>query len=164
GAMQVSHAFLGLRLECAQCHRHPHDVWRQEDLLDFANFFMRVRTVGFQGDNEKKFPDMAAIKKKYDDEAKTLEADIKKRKDGEGKKLDEEMKQAKNDADKKAAAAKMETFRKEMAELDKKAKLLPEIGRRLLQAESRILPPGPTAKVTSTLGTKESNTLRLLGE
>jgi hypothetical protein len=164
GAMQVAHAFLGLRLECAQCHRHPHDVWRQEDLLDFANFFMRVRTVGFQGDNEKKFPDMAAIKKKYDDEAKKLEAEIKKRKDGEGKKLDEEMKQAKSPADKKAAAAKTEAFRKEMAELDKKAKLLPEIGRRLLQAESRVLPPGPAAKVTSTLGTKESKAFRLLGE
>ena len=38
GAMQVAHAFLGLRLECAQCHRHPHDVWQQEDLLGLANF------------------------------------------------------------------------------------------------------------------------------
>src|SRR5688500_2805224 len=49
GAMQVAHAFLGLRLECAQCHRHPHDVWQQEDLLGLANFFMRVRRVGFEG-------------------------------------------------------------------------------------------------------------------
>src|SRR4029079_15188023 len=57
GTLQVAHAFLGLRLECAQCHRHPHDNWQQEDLLDFANLFMRVRTVGFQGENEKKFAD-----------------------------------------------------------------------------------------------------------
>src|SRR5205823_6532073 len=42
GAMQVAHAFLGLRLECAQCHRHPYDIWQQDDLLSFANFFMRV--------------------------------------------------------------------------------------------------------------------------
>ncbi|MBC7816825.1 MAG: DUF1549 domain-containing protein, partial [Planctomycetaceae bacterium] len=33
GTLQVAHAFLGLRLECAQCHRHPHDNWQQEDLL-----------------------------------------------------------------------------------------------------------------------------------
>ncbi|MCE9530180.1 MAG: DUF1549 domain-containing protein [Planctomycetes bacterium] len=36
GALQVAHAFLGLRLECAQCHRHPNDVWQQDDLLSFA--------------------------------------------------------------------------------------------------------------------------------
>ncbi|GBD36629.1 hypothetical protein HRbin36_01754 [bacterium HR36] len=41
-AIRVGHAFLGLRLQCAQCHRHPHDVWTQEDLLSFANFFMRM--------------------------------------------------------------------------------------------------------------------------
>ncbi len=41
-AIRVGHAFLGLRLQCAQCHRHPNDVWPQEDLLNFANFFMRV--------------------------------------------------------------------------------------------------------------------------
>ncbi|MGE3809086.1 MAG: DUF1549 domain-containing protein, partial [Gemmataceae bacterium] len=42
GTIQFSHAFLGLRLQCAQCHRHPHDVWQQDDLLSFANFFMRM--------------------------------------------------------------------------------------------------------------------------
>ena len=41
-AIRVGHSFLGLRLQCARCHRHPHDVWTQEDLLSFANFFMRV--------------------------------------------------------------------------------------------------------------------------
>ena len=108
--MQVAHAFLGLRLECAQCHRHPHDVWRQEDLLEFANFFMRVRTVGFQGDNEKKFPDMAAIKKKYDDEAKQLAADIKKRKETEGR--IEEVKNAFAERASRARAAHDEVLQK----------------------------------------------------
>ena len=55
GRCRSPHSFLGLRLECAQCHRHPHDVWQQDDLLSFANFFMHVRQPGFQGDNEKKF-------------------------------------------------------------------------------------------------------------
>jgi hypothetical protein len=125
---------------------------------------MRVRGVGFQGDNEKKFSDMAAIKKRLEDDAKKLEADIKKRKDTEGKKLDDEMKAAKTDAEKKAMQMKMEKFRQEMQSLDRKAKLLPQIGQRLLQAEIRVLPPGPTAKVTSTLGAKDSKTFRLLGE
>jgi hypothetical protein len=195
GALQVAHAFLGLRLECAQCHRHPHDVWQQDDLLDFANFFMRVRKVGFEGNNEKRFPDMAALKKRFDDEAKKLETEVKKRKETEGKKRDEEARKAKTEADKlKAALGKLEKgpraseqateiepkrkeldrlqqtiaaaerFRQETAELEKRAKLLPEIGRRLLQAEIRLLPPGNFARATSPLGTRVSKAMRLLGE
>ena len=192
GAMQVAHAFLGLRLECAQCHRHPHDNWQQEDLLDFANFFMRVRTVGFQGDNEKKFTDAAEYFKKYNDEAKALEAEVKQRKEGEGKTHEEAAKQAKSTLDKlKPQLAKLEkmngddvevarlrqeieqaqqvqaradAYRQETAAIEKRAKMFPEIARRIMQAECRLLPTNVPAKVTSTLGTCESNTFRLLGQ
>src|SRR5207253_1528849 len=77
-ALQVAHAFLGLRLECAQCHRHPHDVWQQDDLLAFANFFMTVRRIGFQGDNEKKYPEVAVLFKRLNEEAKALADQAKK--------------------------------------------------------------------------------------
>lgn len=191
GAMQVAHAFLGLRLECAQCHRHPHDIWQQDDLLSFANYFMRVRRVGFEGNNEKLYPDAAALYKKYNDEAKKLEAETKKRKDTEGKKFDDDAKKAKTEADKltreiaqlekdkktdeavkkkkelathQETMAKGEKFRQEMAALDKRAKLMPEIARRIMQAEVRLKPPGTFAKVTSPIGSAESKTLRLLGE
>lgn len=195
GTMQVAHAFLGLRLECAQCHRHPHDNWQQEDLLDFANFFMRVRTVGFQGENEKKFADAGAFFKQLNDEAKTLEADVKKRKETDGKQHDEDGKKAKmvvdrltpeiaklekqpESADRDAALAtkrqelaaaketmeRAEKFRLETAALERRSKNQVEVARRLLQAECRLLPPGPFAKVSSTLGTRESKTFRLLGD
>jgi hypothetical protein len=192
GAMQVAHAFLGLRLECAQCHRHPHDNWQQDDLLDFANLFMRVRTVGFQGDNEKKFTDAAEFFKKFNDEGKSLESEVKKRKEGPGKKNEDDARKAKADADKLSAEiakaekekaepaalakkkqelqaaknvlAQAEKFRRETAEMDKRAKLMPEVARRLLQAECRLLPHGANAKVTSTLGVRESKAFRLLGE
>src|SRR5262249_46739277 len=36
-------AFLGVRLECAQCHKHPFDRWTQEDYRAFANVFAQVR-------------------------------------------------------------------------------------------------------------------------
>lgn len=36
-------AFLGVRLECAQCHRHPFDRWTQTDYRAFANAFGGVR-------------------------------------------------------------------------------------------------------------------------
>ena len=43
GTVQVAHAFLGLRMECAQCHRHPHDVWSQDDLLELRKFLQSAQ-------------------------------------------------------------------------------------------------------------------------
>ena len=35
-------AFLGVRVECAQCHKHPFDRWTQRDYRAFANIFSSV--------------------------------------------------------------------------------------------------------------------------
>jgi hypothetical protein len=35
-------AFMGVRLECAQCHKHPFDRWTQTDYRAFANVFASV--------------------------------------------------------------------------------------------------------------------------
>lgn len=63
-AIRVGHAFLGLRLQCAQCHRHPHDVWTQDDLLSFANFFMRVPHFNGMGNPRAKVSDAAVAVRK----------------------------------------------------------------------------------------------------
>jgi len=39
---KVAAAFLGIRLECAQCHKHPTDRWTQVDYRAFANLFGQV--------------------------------------------------------------------------------------------------------------------------
>src|SRR5438552_2334497 len=154
GAIQVAHAFLGLRLECAQCHRHPHDIWQQDDLLSFANFFTRVRPSGFQGENEKRFPDVAVYFKKYNDEAKTLADQVKKLRESKGKELDEALKKAKAGGKKDAiegAQKEFDKFSKEVGEMDRRAKNLPEIARRMMQSEIQHLgddKPTP-ASVTS---------------
>ncbi|MBI3463864.1 MAG: DUF1553 domain-containing protein [Planctomycetes bacterium] len=36
-------AFLGVRIECAQCHKHPFDRWTQVDYRAFANVFGQTR-------------------------------------------------------------------------------------------------------------------------
>jgi hypothetical protein len=34
--------FLGVRLQCAQCHNHPYDRWSQDDYHDWAAIFAPV--------------------------------------------------------------------------------------------------------------------------
>jgi hypothetical protein len=36
-------AFLGIRMECAQCHKHPFDRWTQADYRSYANVFGQVK-------------------------------------------------------------------------------------------------------------------------
>ena len=38
-AAGVSRAFLGVRLDCAQCHDHPFDKWKRDQFWSFAAFF-----------------------------------------------------------------------------------------------------------------------------
>jgi Protein of unknown function (DUF1549)/Protein of unknown function (DUF1553) len=45
-------AFLGTRLECAQCHKHPLDRWTQADYRSYANIFTQVN-VGVAPDSKK---------------------------------------------------------------------------------------------------------------
>ena len=42
----VSQVFLGLRLECAKCHHHPSEKWKQEDFYQFAAFFGQIKRKG----------------------------------------------------------------------------------------------------------------------
>ena len=41
-AADSARAFLGLRLECAQCHNHPFARWKREEFWGFAAFFAGV--------------------------------------------------------------------------------------------------------------------------
>src|SRR5437764_829716 len=45
---RASRAFLGVRLDCAQCHDHPFQPWKQADFQGLAAFFAPVRS-GFTG-------------------------------------------------------------------------------------------------------------------
>lgn len=41
-AARTSRVFLGMRLECAQCHDHPFEPWTQQDFWGFAAFFAQI--------------------------------------------------------------------------------------------------------------------------
>src|SRR5688572_13750461 len=42
-ASSTARIFLGLQIECAQCHDHPFDHWKQNDFWGYAAFFARLR-------------------------------------------------------------------------------------------------------------------------
>lgn len=41
--------FLGMRLQCAQCHHHPYEKWSQNDYYSFSAFFSQVGHKGMDG-------------------------------------------------------------------------------------------------------------------
>ena len=45
-ALAFAHTFLGVRIECAQCHKHPFDQWTKMDFEQFQAFFEPVRFGG----------------------------------------------------------------------------------------------------------------------
>lgn len=52
-ARQFAYSFLGVRLECAECHKHPFDQWSQGDFKDFTAYFGRI-SYGVAPDSRRK--------------------------------------------------------------------------------------------------------------
>ncbi|MDA8696950.1 DUF1549 and DUF1553 domain-containing protein [Rhodopirellula sp.] len=42
-AIGFSYTFLGVRIECAQCHKHPFDQWSKDDFERFSKLFAPIR-------------------------------------------------------------------------------------------------------------------------
>ena len=45
-ASTLSQIFLGIRIECAECHHHPFDRWSQNDYFGMQSFFTQVKFKG----------------------------------------------------------------------------------------------------------------------
>jgi hypothetical protein len=52
-AAVTAKAFLGLQIQCAQCHDHPYDDWTQRDFEGFAAFFTPMRTRRIEDGGER---------------------------------------------------------------------------------------------------------------
>jgi hypothetical protein len=42
----VAQVFMGMRVQCAQCHNHPFDRWTMDDYYSFASFFTQIGRKG----------------------------------------------------------------------------------------------------------------------
>ncbi|MBM83299.1 MAG: S-layer protein [Planctomycetaceae bacterium] len=49
----IAQLFLGVRMQCAQCHHHPFERWSQDDYYSFAAFFSQIgrKPTGIQGED-----------------------------------------------------------------------------------------------------------------
>ncbi|MEO2088484.1 MAG: DUF1549 domain-containing protein [Gemmataceae bacterium] len=64
-AGRVTRAFLGMRLDCAQCHNHPFAAWKQADFEGLSAFFGRT-DIGFGGVHDGKTGEYAVETKAKD--------------------------------------------------------------------------------------------------
>jgi hypothetical protein len=57
-ALAFAHSFLGIRLQCAQCHKHPFAPWTQQDFQQFTEFFSNVK-YGVIPQTDKRYRELA---------------------------------------------------------------------------------------------------------
>jgi len=94
-ALAFAHTFLGVRIECAECHKHPFDQWTQTDFKQFQAFFEPVLYTEKRGDGKTM-------------DARTLEREL----------------QEKLGYDRKAGKGRQE-YRKKLAEMLRAGEVLP---------------------------------------
>lgn len=67
-AARTVRTFLGQRIDCAQCHDHPFDDWKQPDFEGLAAFFASARVTNFGVQDPQRGPlvieDMRANEKR----------------------------------------------------------------------------------------------------
>lgn len=54
-AAETSRIFLGIQIQCANCHDHPYDSWKREDFHELAAFFPRIRVRRSQDGENRTF-------------------------------------------------------------------------------------------------------------
>ena len=53
-AIRTANAFLGVQIQCAECHNHPFDRWTQKDFEGFTSFFRCVDICDLDGSPRSK--------------------------------------------------------------------------------------------------------------
>jgi hypothetical protein len=52
---EMSRIFLGIQIQCCQCHNHPYDHWKREQFHEFAAFFPRMALRPVQSPTRRTF-------------------------------------------------------------------------------------------------------------
>jgi hypothetical protein len=60
---EVGKLFLGVQLQCAQCHDHPFTAWKQNEYWAMARFFMKVQVGGLGKDQSPGIQEVTAVRR-----------------------------------------------------------------------------------------------------
>ena len=77
-AAETSRIFLGIQIQCAQCHDHPSDVWKRRQFHEFAAYFARTREQPIFDKEKKRFTGIKLISLPFAEHQMPDKADPKK--------------------------------------------------------------------------------------
>ncbi|TWT39208.1 DUF1549 and DUF1553 domain-containing protein [Blastopirellula retiformator] len=69
-AIGFAYSFMGIRIQCAQCHKHPFDVWSKQDFDDFKTFFAQARFLRQPRKNDPSYEEYQALMEELDVQGK----------------------------------------------------------------------------------------------
>src|SRR5690606_16353201 len=58
---EMSRIFLGIQIQCAQCHDHPTDRWKREQFHELAAFFPRIAVRPVRVDGKRRSFEVISI-------------------------------------------------------------------------------------------------------
>jgi hypothetical protein len=123
-ALGFCYTFLGVQMQCCQCHKHPFDRWTKQDFDDFSRFFTRVG-YGIAPDDRKAHDEMVTVLSGEEMKRDTKDPGTQNTKKADAKTADAEKADAKKADAKKADAKKKVDLTKLYAELAHQGKAIP---------------------------------------
>lgn len=78
-AAEISRVFLGIQIQCAQCHDHPTDRWKRQQFHELAAFFARTAVRPIRVDGDRKGFEVAATDERFKDRPPAQQAKIKQK-------------------------------------------------------------------------------------
>src|SRR5262245_14756506 len=64
-AAETSRVFLGIQINCAQCHDHPYDQWKREQFHELAAYFARSRQRLVRDSESNRFVGIAIVQNNF---------------------------------------------------------------------------------------------------
>ncbi len=95
-------AFLGIRLECAQCHKHPFDRWTQDDYHNYAAIFAPVRLATATDAQQMIAKQQAELRKQQTEALAALEKEFAPKKKPLEEQIDKDFADKRKTAEEKA--------------------------------------------------------------